>query len=285
MASGKTRKYKVDFYHVQQEGVSDTDVVRNLLASNVNSHAEAHSLENPDTQFQIRDISLASANNNIYKAVFGRLRHNETPEQASTNGGDADVKLLPGHGLVEKNHFLFFKDLNLIVFQRNSHAGRNSHLQAYLNMPKFAKVSLTQILTADTYSKLLNGAPLKKVEVSLRKPASALQQEDTFLQPMIDQFSGKGPGLMKVLLSAERGESLPEDLKESLIKLSKFGRANVARSTLIDDTVVDLLLDRVVGAFVVDLQSTGRALPQHMFAGLAQAKDQCADDLENFFNP
>lgn len=163
MASGKTRKYQVDFYHIEQIDITNTNYVRNLLTTHVNGHAPAHCIDdNSNIQFQIRDISIASADSNIYKGVFGKLRHNETPEQASINGADADVQLLPGHGLVEKNHFLFFSDLNLIVFQRNAHAGRNSHLQAYLNSPEFSRVSLTQILTTDSYKKLLNGEALKK---------------------------------------------------------------------------------------------------------------------------
>lgn len=285
MAGNKTRKYSVDFYHVQQDGVKDTDFVRNLLSTYADAHATAHNLDDPNVLFQIRDIKQASADANVFKAVFGRLRHGEKPEQASTNGGDVDVDLLPGHGLVEKNHFLFFSDLNLIVFQRNSHAGRNSHLQAYLNAPNFSKISLTQILTTDSYNKLLNGAPLKKLEISIRKPMAALKQEDTFLQPLIDQLQGQSPGHLKVVLTASRGDSLPDHLKESLVNLSKFGRTSIARSTLVDDTQIDLLLDRVVGEFHAVLQENGRALPQHMFEGLATAKDECADDLENFFNP
>lgn len=83
MATGKTRKYQVDFYHVEQEGVDDTDHVRELLKQHVGGHAPAHTIGgSPDVQFQIRDISVASGNGNVYKGVFGRLRHNETPEQA-----------------------------------------------------------------------------------------------------------------------------------------------------------------------------------------------------------
>lgn len=286
MALRKTRTYQVDFYRVEQVDVDDTDLVRNLLKNHVNGHAPAHCIDNnANIQFQIRDIAVASQDANIYKGVFGRLRHNETPEQASATGADADVQLLPGHGLVEKNYFLFFSDLNLIAFHRKAHAGRNSHLQAYLNSPQFAQISLTQILTTDSYSKLLNGDALKKVEISLRKPAAALHQEDSFLSPLINQFQGHKPAHMKVVLSAEKGGSLPAELKESLIKLARFGRTRVARASLVDDTLVDLLMDRLVGNFVADLQSNGRTLPTHMFAGIASAKDECADDLENFFHP
>ena len=285
MASGKTRKYQVDFYHVEQVDIYNTDCVRDLLKSHINGHAPAHCIDNDSNiQFQIRDISATSADSNIYKGVFGRLRHNETPEQASAKGADSDVQLLPEHGLVEKNHFIFFSDLNLIVFQRNAHAGRNSHLQSYLNSPQFSHISLTQILTTDSYSKLINGEALKKIEISLRKPALALHQEDTFLSPLIKQFQGHSPGHMKVVFSAEKGGSLPSQFKDSLVKLVSFGRTRVARASLIDDTLIDLLMDRVVGSFSAELQPNGRALPKDMFIGLALAKDQCADDLETFFN-
>lgn len=286
MATESTRKYKVDFYHVEQVDVDNTNCVRTLLSTHVNGHAPAHCIDNnANVQFQIRDIAPASKEANIYKGVFGRLRHNETPEQASINGADADVQLLPGHGLVEKNHFLFFSELNLIVFQRNAHAGRNSHLQAYLNSPQYAHISLTQILTTDSYSKLTNGGDLKKVEISLRKPAATLYQEDSFLSPLIAQFQGHKPGHMKVVFSAEKGGSLPSMLKDALVKLASFGRTRVARAVLVDDTLVDLLLDKVVGSFTANVQVNGRTLPSDMYAGLASAKDQCADDLETFFHP
>lgn len=112
-----------------------------------------------------------------------------------------------------------------------------------------------------------------------------MHQEDTFLSPLINQFQGNKPGHVKVVFSAEKGGSLPSQLKDSLIKLVSFGRTRVARASLVDDTLVDLLMDRVVGSFIADLQLNGRASPQHMFAGLASAKDQCADDLETFFHP
>ena len=281
----QTKSVHADFYHIEQQGVNQTTVVRDLLNSHLNGHAPAHNLDDPNVKFQIRSISQASTNGTVFKAVFGRLRHGETPEQASEHSDDADVELKPGHGLVEKNHFLFFSDLNLIVFQRNGHAGRNSHLQAYLNNPTYAHISLSPILTQDSYSKLLNGEALKKIEISLRKPAAALQQEDTFLKNFIDSFQGQSIGSLKLTLSAERQGALIESLKEALVTLSKFGRTRIARATLVDDNVIDLMLDRVTHKFSVPVQANGRPTPSDLFSGLANAKDHCSDDLASYFNP
>jgi hypothetical protein len=281
----QSKSVYADFYHIEQQGVNQTTVARDLLASHLNGHAPAHSLDDLNIKFQIRSISHASNDGRIFKAVFGKLRHGETPEQASESTDDADVELKAGHGLVEKNHFLFFSDLNLIVFQRNGHAGRNSHLQAYLNKPTYAHVSLSPILTQDSYSKLLNGDALKKIEISLRKPAATLQQEDTFLKDFIDSFQGQSIGSLKITLSAERQGTLRESLKDALVTLSKFGRTRIARATLVDDNVIDLMLDRVTHKFSVPVQANGRPTPSDLFSGLANAKDQRSDDLESYFNP
>lgn len=280
------RTYTADFFCLEQDGVENTPALKDLLLSNVGKHAPAHSVNgDKEVKYQIRSIE-ANKKGTIYRAVFGKLRHDGTPEQATEDGDESDVELKPGHGLVEKSHFLFFPDLNLLVFQRNTNAGRERHFQNYLNTPVYQGLSLVPVLARDSYTKLMEGGKIKRLEISLKKPAFAIEDEDLLLKDCIDVFANSNAGRLKLVLSAELGETLKDQVKEAALKLAKFGRTRVARATLAaDNEIVDLILDRVVKTFEVELLPNGRPDPMEVFAGLAKAKDECAPELKAFFHP
>jgi len=278
------RAYTADFYCFEEDNNRRSTFLRDLLAANHNRHAPAHSInEDPLIQYQIRSIS-SNQDQTVFKAVFGKLRHDGALEQASENSPESDIELLPGHGLVEKNHFLFFSDINLVVFQRNRNAGSRSHLQAYLNKPTYAKRVLVPVLSRDGYTRLLQGGPVKKLEISLRKPAFSLDSENVLLKDFVNVFTDSEATRIKITLSASAGGSLLDKAREAIVTLSKFGRASVARATMADDNeIIDLMVDRVVKGFEVNLLPNGRADAQSMFAGLADAKDACGGVLTAYF--
>ncbi len=279
------RTYTADFFCLEQHDIIKTTVLTDLLKAHVGRHAPALSINGErDVKYQIRSIGV-NKTGTIYRAVFGKLRHDGTPEQASEDGDDSDVELKPGHGLVEKSHFLFFPTLNLLVVQRNSHAGRESHFQNYLNTPTYKELALVPILTRDSYTRLLEGGKVKRLEISLKRPAFALAEEDALLKDCVDMFANSNAGRMKLVFSANVGETLKDGVKEAALKLAKFGRTRVARATLAaDNEVIDLILDRVIKTFEVDLQPNGRPDPADIFVGLAKAKDDCAAELKAYFH-
>ncbi len=280
------RDYTADFYCFEEDNNRNSTALRDLLLMYHNRHAPAYSI-NDDAliKYQIRSIS-SNQNQTVFKAVFGKLRHDGAPEQASENSPEeSDIELLPGHGLVEKNHLLFFSDINLVVFQRNRNAGSKSHLQAYLNKPSYAKRVLVPVLTRDAYTRLMQGGPIKKVEFSLRRPAFSPDPEDELLRNFVNVFTDSEATRLKITLSASVGGSLLDNVKEAIVSLAKFGRTGVARATMVDDNeIIDLMLDRVVHRFQVDLLPNGRRPDaQSMFTGLAGAKDACSRDLSAYF--
>lgn len=282
------RTLLADFYCFEDNGSRKSKYLRNLLDRHVGSYAPAHSIGgDPNTKHQIRSISK-SKKGEVYMAIFGKLRHGEQPEQASETDSDKDVELLPGHGLVEKSHFLFYPDINLIVYQRNRNVGRNTQFQNYLNTPDFASRALVPILMRDSYKRLMLGGELKKIEVSIRAPILLEKQDDPFVGDYIKLFSDSGAGNVKLIISGRSDKPLKKGVKEALVKLSKFGKTRVARATTIeenaDDDVIDLLVDRVFQSFEVDVESNGRPSSSSIFAGLADAKLRRAADLKSFYS-
>jgi hypothetical protein len=281
-----TRNYTADFYCFEEDGNRNSRSLHDLLNTYVGGHAPAYDLDGDvSVRHQIRSVRC-NQSRTVFKAVFGKLRRDGTPEQATEDGQESDVELLPGHGLVEKIHFLFFPDINLVVLQRNRNAGSKSHFQTYLNKPAYAKRVLVPVLTQDAYTRLMQGGDIKRLEISFRKPAVNLNQEDTFLADCVRVFDDSNAMRVRMTLSARSGEPLLNIMKNAIVTLSKFGRASVARATMVDnDEIIDLVLDRVVHTFEVNLLPNGRPDIQSMFAGLAGAKDACAQSLEDFFRP
>ena len=281
-----TRNYTADFYCFEEDGHRDSRSLHDLLNTYIGGNAPAYDLDGDvSVRHQIRSIRR-NHSGTVFNAVFGKLRRDGTPEQATEDGQESDVELLPGHGLVEKSHFLFYSDINLVVLQRNRNAGSKNHFQTYLNKPDYAKRVLVPVLTQDAYTRLMQGGDIKRLEISIRKPAVNLDQEDIFLADCVKVFDDSNATRVKMTISAKSGEPLLSRMKTAIVTLSKFGRASVARATMIDDDeVIDLVLDRVVKPFEVNILPNGRPDVQSMFTGLAGAKDACAQILEDFFRP
>ncbi|WP_284214946.1 hypothetical protein [Comamonas jiangduensis] len=112
----KKKSMTAEFYAMHALNNNDFSTLFDLLKSNNNSHAPSIALENKsdgtesDEKYQIRSIA-SNKSETVFMAVFGRCRFNEVLEQASEESDDKEVSLLPGHGLVEKNHFFSLRKI------------------------------------------------------------------------------------------------------------------------------------------------------------------------------
>lgn len=285
MSNGGTRQFTADFFCFCKNEDKRSEYLKNLLEKHVGGHAPATALEDgSDEKYQIRSIR-APSNRKVYMAVFGRSKYGEVPEQATETGDESDVELKPDHGLVQKNHFLFYPDLNLVVFQRNGTASRYTHMQRYLNRPTYKGYVLEPVLTRDSYQRLSEGGEIKKVELSLLKPTFDVdQQSDQFLSEVVNLFGAAGAERMKITVSANRNRSLLELMRTSVPKAARHGRARVARVTMKEDNeIIDLIADRISQPMQVTVGDNGRPIPRSVFEELARAKDARKSDLQAFF--
>lgn len=286
-AASDPKRYAVDFFCVTKNGNRRTTFLREVLERYSGGHAPAIELEQGvDEKYQIRSIQ-ASRTGKVYAAVFGRCRYGETPEQTSEDGVESDVELKPGHGLVEKNHFLFFTDLNLVVYQRNGSGSSSAKFQRYLNRPAYINVSMEPVLTQDSYERLLQGGGLKKVELSIARPHLQPDSGEQLIQEAIALFGTTDAGRLKITLSADRNRTLSETLRTPIAVLAKLDRTRVARVHLEGENeaveVIDLIGDRIRGTITVPLEQNGRPTAASVFRALAEVKDAKREDLRAFF--
>lgn len=282
----KSKTFKVDFYAVTVDGNRVNAIMEDLLKTAPSKdYTEALSLDNgAEEKFQIRSI-VSTRNGRVYKGVFGRCRYGEKPVQGTEDGKEADVDLKPGHGLVEKNHFLFYAGRNMIVYQRNSSGSHISRFQRYINQATSRNVLFEPILTRDSYARLMHGPEVREIDVSFQQPKDSSLYQDMFTQDAVKLVKKVGGVNARIRISVGRtNRRLVGKIKDAAVVLAKSGLAKVARVKLeAESEPIDLIADRIVSSISVQLLDNGRPDPEAIYAGLAQAESDRSADLKTFF--
>lgn len=284
----KTKSFKVDFYVLTVNQIQGTQLLKELLeSSEERGCTEAFSLNREDDEkYQIRNIVKLGAGAS-YKGIFGRCRYNETPVQGTVDGKEEDVEIKPGHGLVEKNHFLFFPNRNLLVYQRNSGGSHYSKMRSFLELAtEIQGVTLEPILTKDSYAKLLSSnADVRRIDLSFQKPKDPSLYSNAWTREAMQLMRSAGSVSSRVTLSVGReGGSLSRDLKNAVVTLAKGGLASVARVKLEGELEpIDLIGDRVIENATVPLEKNGRPAADEIYAALDRAKSKKQQDIDAFF--
>lgn len=286
MAVKTHKQFKVDFYVVTVDQKRDHNVLTSLLNTS-SSVTQAIALNAGDEErFQIRSVLTLNAGR-AFKAVFGRCRYGETPEQGADDGSEEDVQLKPGHGLVEKNHFLFFPETNLVVYQRNQSGSHYSKFQRYIQQVTGANdVSLEPILTSDSYERLLKpGVQAKRVDISFQQPKDPSLYAQAWTKDAIQLVNSVGGRTARITIGVGRTQTnLLGQIKDATVLLARAGLAKVARVKIEEQNEpIDLIADRVVETVQVRLGDNGRPVPELVYVALENAKTKRKQDLDTFF--
>jgi len=279
----KNKTYKVDFFVVTNGKSQDHTLVRDFLRAAKKGFTPALELVGEeDEKYMIR--SLVPIGKSVFKGVFGRCRFGETPLQGTEEGDEVDVALKPGHGLVEKNHFLFYSDRNLLVYQRNPSGSHYGRCQRYLNLALKTPIALEPILTTDAYQRLIEGGDARIVDVSFRKPKDPALYEDLWLRDAIKLTRDIGGINARVRISVGRTTTTLSKIKNAVVMMAKGGFATVARVKLEgEEEAIDLIADRIIESITVKLNENGRPDSEDIYAALQKAELDRSKDLKTFF--
>jgi hypothetical protein len=286
-AQKKSKKtYSVDFYRVRIKQNSNSP----LFADTLRDAASTGFLEMVETagtadHHQVKSI-VTFTSDKVFKAVFGKVRKADIPKQGDEHGNEEELNLKPGYGLVEKNYFMFYRDTNLLVYQRNQNGSHYSKLAQYLSKVLGNTVSLDPVLTADSYARLMqNDVVPTKIELSLAASSNSELYPEDWTQDMMDLIKGVGGARAKLTIRADtrRGETLVARAKEAAVILARSGLASISRVSVEDNEhPIDLIADRIKEKIEVEIE--GRYPdPESIYNALMSAKDRRQDDLDSFF--
>lgn len=229
------------------------------------------------------------SNGSIY-GVFAKYRVDDIPHIGQIRGRREDaIPLKEDEGLIEKNHFIYVPEHQLLVFQTNGHANTHGTLARAISkaLPRGQKISFVPVLQKESMRRLMdrNLAPVR-LEVSFTRPTNKdLYDGEKWSDDLLDMIQISDGNTAHLTLGLGRnpvpGARLSDRVKNGLAALMASTDVSVARVDVREgDQVypIDLVADRITGECAVDM--LGRYPSQNdMFAGLERAIDDNFDAI------
>lgn len=289
MARNKT--YRIGFYvaAVGADGRMGNICDRLLAARNPDGMARA--LQLGDNHLQVRGIEPLPGNQGV-KGYVARFR-DETPLTGSPDSPrETPVHLDEGNGLIERNHFVLYRergDIELIAYQAALEGTHISGLARYLTLLFGADdaVHFNDILNAQAYTALATGGLIKSVDFRVAKPRSkrfAPDPEDAWTQEGIQFMTSTGATSFEVTISTrQRDRGLLTNVRqrlESLMRSPLTKKLKVKMSEI--EEPINLLADRVTEKITV-IPVEGNITSAAVLDGIRAAKARVQPQLDVIF--
>lgn len=258
MAKNKT--YRIGFYVVSVGADGRMGNVCDRLLAARNPDGMTRPLEMGETHLQVRGIEPLPGNAGV-KGYVARFR-DEIPLTGSPDSPvETPMHLEEGKGLIERNHFVLYKereDLEVIAYQAALEGTHISGLARYLTLLFGAEdaVCCNDILNADAYVALAAGGLIKAVDFRVAKPRSkrfAPDPEDTWTKEGLQFMNSTGATSYEVKISTrQQDRGLLADVRkriEGLIRSPLTKKLTVKMSEI--EEPINLLADRVTEKITV----------------------------------
>jgi hypothetical protein len=275
-----TKSFKVLFYTTQLGANNHClrDCEQQLIAFlSPDNHLRA--IEFETNKFQIRDLNF-DRRNSEWRGVFGRLRP-DAPNVVDINDHENKLALNPDDLLIEKLHFIYKPQIDILIWQVNTDVGFIGRLEDYLS-ELFNQFFNAYIVTGNSsLSKVMNGT-VKYYEVKVALPNKKLSKTPSYSQPAFDIMKGVGGSTIKYKVSAGR-DSLTGNVKQLISELLGDDTTVSLKAKLDgDDEPVDLFVDRISERMSVNLNGHYPD-PKDIFNMLNLAFENNKDELKDSF--
>lgn len=282
-----SRKFRVGFFvgHVGAGG-RDGQVSQTLLT--LSQQARCQAITSGDILYQIREL-VSFNDGTSFRGVFAKIRTTDIPHIGGTDGEEREIDLEDDEGVLEKNHFLYFQQHELLVFQSNGNGSTVEAFGRYFSDIVNHTTVFNAVLKADAMRRMMR-ADLEPriIELSVARPTNPdLYPNNDWSSELFGLMAGINGFKAHIKISAEgtgqaRGK-LTELVKRAAAAMVNNGNASIARIKMAGiEQPIDLIADRVIAQ--VSVEMNGRyPVPDQMFQALGKAKDQSAGDLDAFF--
>lgn len=241
-------------------------------------------------KYELRDLR-AFGNGTSFSGVFARLRADDIPHIGSPGGPEREIDLERDEGLIEKNHFLYFREHEILVYQANRSGSSVNQLGRYFSDAMNETVAFHPVIQPDALQRLMrSNAEVKRVVVSVARPTNPdWYPHDNWSAQLINLLRDSDGGRLHIEISAEgrgaRRKSLPEKIKRAVREIMGHAHTSVARFSVEEngrDHEIDLVADRITGKAIVEMN--GRyPVPEKMFSALRESRDEQLNVLKEIF--
>ncbi|WP_147470788.1 DUF6731 family protein [Pseudomonas syringae group genomosp. 7] len=287
----RMRKYAIDFFTGQLGPVSSKEKLSSFFR-------ELSTKNCPHIQSQTYDIeirNLKEIESGIFQGIFAKIRKDELPHAGKAGHPDRDLGLAEDEGLVDKNHFVYYEENELLVMQANRHAGTAVALGKYLtDINGQTSISFNPVLQPDATRRLMRQdlTPVH-LETSFARPTNRdMYPDDDWSPDLLDMLAQLGGGNVKLSITADR-KRITEGADRLTDKVRRVAQAfrqlpNVRKIKInMEDAEgiiypIDLIADRL--KVKIEISVTGRYPNEEgMYKALKGAKNDQLDNLQQIF--
>lgn len=275
------KKYKVLFFttSVGQDGLPLRSALPTPLLQGTTTPENLQPHEIDGHEFQIRDLQKIGSSH-VWRGVFGRLR-DDAPNLVNALGQESVIPLQPTDRLLEKCHFLYMANQDVLVWQVNNDVANVSKFATYIGLLLNLPIFVTTIVSANALQRVIAGT-IKTIECKVATPRTPLTTIPTYSQPMFDLMNSVHGSTIKINVSAGRG-TLAGNVKH----LIRWALGNPDTKTLRakidgDEEPIDLLTERVSESILIPLDGHYPNATA-VFAGLNRAFADQKTELRPYF--
>lgn len=225
----RTKSYRVYFTRTSK-GQRGQAIAASLL-----SLGQAHGTNLPVVElegegFQIRDLARVGM---VWKGVFARLRP-DAPHIVNEAGVEREIELDDGDRVLDKCHFLYREQPNVLVWQYNRNAGSLSKMHLYLSAVMDDYIELPQVMNEAELDRVLAGQ-MYEISFGYDRPDSLSTHAPRWNQDAFDMMSDVHAAKAKFLLRAPRGGHLAPSARERVRQMLNAVGIGKVRVRLTDE--------------------------------------------------
>ncbi len=292
------KKYNFDFYQCitrnsdsNAELRTTSDMLRMAFDRKTDSRSTVKEIAGRNYEFRLIEQTEFG-----YRGIIGKHRVSDLPHAAVIDGEEREIELAPNENLLEKAHFYFYEDYQVLILQRNHFCISSNNLGKHLSEQGYV-TSLNPIIeTADLQWLMRDNIQVRTAEIAIARPRNPeLFQniEHDFNNSIISTLSGSGAAKVNL---AMRGNARSRDPEQRYLNSSIKRAFREMQSTfdvrkckiLLEDQdnfithPIDLVADRLF--YDKDISIEGRYPPTiEIWQALGEARTEREAELVSYF--
>ncbi|RJX32327.1 MAG: hypothetical protein C4516_04310 [Oxalobacter sp.] len=252
------------------------------IEARIRDGASSPQFHEQEVVYELRDF-ISFNNGAAYRGVFAVLR-DDAPNIRQANGEERPIALGENERLIEKNHFLFFRANELLVWQVNSRGSHVRRFERFLSNASDSTVTLDDVLNKASLDRLNRGI-VKRIRIRVGKPRNAVQIDPhNWEDATFSMLNGvNGSSLTLEVSTRRKQQGLSDNVKEAVHRLLDRGETKSLQVKLLgEQEPIDLFADCIKDSVSVEMNGL-YPIPESMFAALGAAKDRQAEALNAYF--
>ncbi len=197
------------------------------------------------TRYRIRDLVPVGR---VWLGTFAKLV-DDLPHIIDADDQEHEIDLDPGDKIIDKCHFLYRGDTNVLVLQVNKAAGGITRLAQYMAHVAGVFVDITLVQNNDRLARVMQGQ-VYEIDIAFARPGANPEGIDPWSQVAFDMMRDTRAAHARFNLRSPRGGSMSEGVKRYIRDLAygatvKKLKIRLTEETDLVDVVMSPMKDRI----------------------------------------